>query len=38
LSEEYLDKDKSGSSGKTQSFGDGSRGLMGDLSNKDIGI
>ena len=33
-----MDKDKSGSSEKTQSLGGGSSGLIGDLSKKDIEI
>ena len=37
-SEEDLDKDKSGSSEKTQSLGDGSSGLIGDLSKKGTDI
>ena len=37
-SEEELDKDKLGTSEKTQVLGDGSSELIGDLSNEDIEI
>ena len=33
-----MDKDKSGTSGKTQALGDGSSRLIGVLSNKDTAI